>query len=169
MHFPAVKFLIPLLAAGMLLTPLCASADTQLCECLRHQECLPPPRALVLCNFGGEERQFTRESMLSKDERIEELLVQFRTGNSAARTTAITDLGTLGPLNTHSMTVVLRALSSDESKWVRRAAARTLGRLQMGGTESALRVALGDNDKWVSHSASEALRKMRSSADEPAL
>lgn len=139
-----------------------ASAATSYCECLMRKTCLPPAHAVILCDSREGIRYFTRESMQSRDARTDELLLQLREGNAALRTNAVTDLGLLAPLRGDAVSAVIYALKNDESKWVRRAAARTLGRLQLRNSASALRVALNDGDKWVSHSAAEALKRISS-------
>lgn len=96
---------------------------------------------------------------------FQRLLTQLRNGTPAERTWAATDLGRLRRPHTELIPPLARALRSDDSKWVRRAAARSLGRLGSRSAVPPLREALRDRDRWVAHSAANALSQLGSAQE----
>lgn len=147
-------FLLPMLIISV------ESAEAKsLCACLQERTCLPPPQAIILCRVGATTVYYTREALMTKDARAEELLNRLRAGNAAERTNAATDLGVLGFTHPKVGAALVGALKRDESKWVRRAAAKSIARLRIPDAVSALRAAANDRDEYVAHSAQEALRR----------
>ena len=98
---------------------------------------------------------------LRSDEVFQRLLTQLRSGDAAKRTCAATDLGYLRRSTRELIPPLVEALRNDRSKWVRRAAAKSLGRIGSREVISPLRQALGDRDRWVAHSAAKALARLR--------
>lgn len=144
-----------------------ANAQSFLCPCLLRRECLPPPNALVICKQNGNLQFFDRNSMMTREARVADLLRRLRDESAAVRTNAATELAGIRPTSKEIEPALVEALRNDPSKWVRRAAARTLGRLRLRTAESALRTAVSDRDHWVAHSATEALKRiaLRSQSD----
>ncbi len=140
--------------------PVSAESPTSLCACLSRGECLPSKDALVICTENGAVRYYHRKWMLTPEIQAQQLLEQLHEGSAATRTNAVTDLGVLGAHTPEILRAITVALTRDESKWVRRAAARALGRLRIASAADALRIALRDTDKWVAYSAGEALRQL---------
>lgn len=92
------------------------------------------------------------------------LVRQLQSGNAAERTCAATDLGSLRLNRSELFTYLAFALRNDESKWVRRAAAKSLGKLGLAKAIAPLTEALKDSDHWVAHSAANALRLLNHSS-----
>jgi hypothetical protein len=91
--------------------------------------------------------------------KIDKLVRDLKHPKDVVRTHAASDLGSLkargaiGPL--------AYALKNDRSKWVRRAAAKSLGKIGARAAKPALQRALHDRNKWVAHSAANAIKKLR--------
>jgi len=96
-----------------------------------------------------------------KAQRLQILVSQLRDQSDVVRTHAASDLGLLGPYAAPAVQQLAYALVNDSSKWVRRAAARSLGKIGESSAAKALRRALSDRNKWVAHSAQRALWKIR--------
>jgi hypothetical protein len=100
----------------------------------------------------------------ASNRRVKLLIHQLKHQDAAARTNAATDLGQLGPKAESAVGPLVHALHYDESKWVRRAAAKSLPKISRNPTVyTALQRATKDSNKWVAHSASRALGRMGSS------
>ena len=89
------------------------------------------------------------------------LLEQLRSTNAAQRTCAATDLGRIDGRRNETVAHLSFILKNDSSKWVRRAAAKSLGRIGTREVVAPLTAALSDRDKWVAHSAANALQQVR--------
>lgn len=92
--------------------------------------------------------------------RLQKLIRQLKAVTAVARTHAASDIGFMGSYAVSAVAPLSFALKYDDNKWVRRAAAKSLGKI--GGAEvvAPLRGALRDRNKWVAHSAGNALRKV---------
>lgn len=149
------------LFVGMLcwsLFPASQGFAASYCGCIKAKTCLPPPQALIICQEGGKNVLYTRESVMSKDSRAEELLGKLRHRDPATRTTAATDLGVLGYRHQKVGLALMQAVQHDQSKWVRRAAVKALGKLRFSAAAQVLRAATFDSDQFVSQSASQVLK-----------
>ena len=102
-----------------------------------------------------------RRVKMSKAMRVEMLVKQLRSGSEVARTHAATDLGRLGKSAKSAVSDLSNSLRYDESKWVRRAAVKSLAKISGDSVVAPLKFALNDNNPWVVHSAKNALRKVR--------
>lgn len=91
--------------------------------------------------------------------KVEKLIRSLQTGDPAARTNAATMLGYQNPVEPRSIDALITALH-DDSKNVRRASVKALGRLKAQKAVPHLVAALRDRDKYVAHSAAGALRKI---------
>lgn len=89
------------------------------------------------------------------------LINQLKSGNAAERTCAATDLAQMRGRRDESIRHLSYALRNDQSKWVRRAAAKSLGKIGTSAVIAPLTAALRDRDKWVAHSAANALSNAR--------
>lgn len=97
----------------------------------------------------------------ASNRRVKLLIHQLNHKDPAARTNAATDLGQLGPKAESAIGPLVHALHYDKSKWVRRAAAKSLPKISRNPTVyTALQRATKDSNKWVAHSASRALGSM---------
>lgn len=98
---------------------------------------------------------------LTTEARIRALLARLGDPNAAVRTNAATDLGLIGPQARAALGPLIRAVRSDESKWVRRAAVKALVKISCAPeVVKTLQLALGDSNEWVAHSAAGALRRI---------
>ncbi len=104
-------------------------------------------------------RTMTRAEIRS-ERTYRKLITQLQNGTAAERTCAATDLGRLQRPHSDLIPPLARALRTDDNKWVRRAAARSLGRLKNPAATQPLREALRDRDHWVAHSAANALSQI---------
>jgi len=80
--------------------------------------------------------------------------------DAAVRTHAATYLGGLGHRARHAIPELGHALRRDNSPWVRRAAAKSLGKIGGQRAREELRYALNDGDKWVVHSVRRSLNRL---------
>ena len=96
----------------------------------------------------------------SKETQVQRLVKQLQAETDVARTHAASDLGTLGLTARKAVVPLAYVLRHDESKWVRRAAAKSLGKIGTPEVVEPLRRATQDRDKWVAHSARNALTKV---------
>lgn len=92
------------------------------------------------------------------------LLAALSSADAATRTCAVTDLGFLPHFRHEIVPPVSHAVVNDESKWVRRAAVKTLAKVASADAIPLLRRALTDRDRWVQHSAAKALERLRATA-----
>jgi len=92
------------------------------------------------------------------------LLIRLHSSDPAERTCAATDMGSLLLSRDKLIPPLVQALKYDESKWVRRAAAKSLGKIGSRAVIQPLTEALRDRDRWVAHSAANALKALRASA-----
>ena len=93
--------------------------------------------------------------------KIDFALRNLRSNNDATRTSAATDLGFYGDNRPMVVEALKTASWKDRSKWVRRAAVKSLYKLAGRDAIPSLKVALRDSDPWVVHSAQQALAKLR--------
>ncbi len=92
--------------------------------------------------------------------KLSKLIRQLKADTAVARTHAASDIGFMGPYAVHAVGPLAFALRHDDSKWVRRAAAKSLGKIGSEEVVAPLRRALNDRNKWVAHSAGNALRRV---------
>lgn len=112
-------------------------------------------------DYALKERKPARISSRRPD-RVTSLLAQLEDPNAAKRTSAATDLARLQPAETdRAVPLLVSRLQNDESKWVRRACARTLGVLGGESAEQALQKARRDRDPYVAHTAKNSLRALQ--------
>ncbi len=95
------------------------------------------------------------------DSLYRQLLQQLKHSDPAKRTCAATDLAALSRNKNDIIPYLADVLKHDANKWVRRAAAKSLGKIGTNTVIAPLTAALGDSDKWVAHSAANALEKVR--------
>ncbi len=124
-----------------------------------------PPGALIAAKndaIRAEGITVPRGPRLSKRERkLRLLLRQLQNGDEIVRTHAASDLGMMGSNARSAVDELAHALRFDSSKWVRRAAARSLGKIGSRQGIPALQRA-GDNHrhKSVAHSAQRSLQRL---------
>lgn len=116
-----------------------------------------PPAPVI--NAVAQRRQAVSVLRAPKPSKSTLLIRSLKNGDPAARTNAATSLGYLAPPSNAAVQALIAALS-DESKNVRRAAVKALGRLRIQRAVPYLARALRDRDKYVAHSAAGALRKI---------
>jgi hypothetical protein len=123
------------------------------------------PTKVASCHSASGERVNCKGSSRSSSKtRVDVLVLQLKHENDAARTNAATDLGQMGPQAHQAVPPLINALKHDKSKWVRRAAAKSLPKIsRRSNVVDALEQATRDRNKWVAHSASRALSKMGAS------
>jgi len=102
-----------------------------------------------------------RQAAAYRTKKVQALVHQLQHGNDALRTSAATDLGNLNQMHSQVIPHLASALTNDKSKWVRRAAAKSLGHLGSQQGVAPLKKALSDRDKWVAHSAANALNRLK--------
>ena len=95
------------------------------------------------------------------EDRLTLLINQLKTGTTVSRTHAATDIGYLQVDKTPAVEPLAFALKHDDCKWVRRAAAKALGKIGTSAVIPLLAEAKGDSDKWVAHSAGNALERVQ--------
>lgn len=95
----------------------------------------------------------------AKDRLVQRFVVQLTNKEPAVRTTAATSLGMLGRRAVPAVPALVKALS-DPSKNVRRAAARSLGKIKSPDAVDPLIASLRDRDKYVARTAALALRNI---------
>jgi hypothetical protein len=95
------------------------------------------------------------------DQLYRQLVRQLKNPDPAKRTCAATDLSRLNRSSGDLIPHLVRALRTDNSKWVRRAAVKSLGRIGTRAVIAPLTAALNDRDRWVAHSAANALQGVR--------
>ncbi|MFN8390029.1 MAG: HEAT repeat domain-containing protein [Bdellovibrionota bacterium] len=91
-----------------------------------------------------------------------QLIEQLKSPDAAKRTCAATELASLNRKRSDLIPHLVRALRYDQSKWVRRAAAKSLGKIGSKDVIQPLMQAQNDRDKWVAHTATNALQQARS-------
>ncbi len=103
-----------------------------------------------------------RSPRLSKRARkLSLLLRQLERGDEIVRTHAASDLGMMGSYASPAVDELGRALRFDSSKWVRRAAARSLGKIgSRQGIPALQRAVQSDRNKYVAHSAQRSLQRI---------
>ena len=104
-------------------------------------------------------RKPSREELSAR--RLSILVQQLRDRSDVVRTHAASDLGRLGRYAAPAVKSLAYVLENDSSKWARRAAARSLGKIGEPSAVQPLVRALRDDNKWVAHSAERALNKIR--------
>ena len=92
--------------------------------------------------------------------RLEKLVHQLSSSSDVQRTHAATDIGLMGAYAEPAIPNLSEALLTDESKWVRRTAAKSLAKIGSPRGIPPLKQALNDRDKYVAHSAERALKKL---------
>ncbi|HQH27297.1 MAG TPA: HEAT repeat domain-containing protein, partial [Oligoflexia bacterium] len=105
----------------------------------------------------------SRQRSSSTQRRVNLLIKQLKHNDAAVRTNAATDLGAIGPGAHDAIEPLAQAARDDSSKWVRRAAVKSLPRISSGPrVVDVLAAACNDKDRWVAQSAEKVLRRMRS-------
>jgi len=125
------------------------------------QVALADDEGIALANYGMTNNVSLRYSRQDAPGLAEQLIAQLQRGSAAERTCAATDLGSLRSNKNELLSYLAFALRNDESKWVRRAAAKSLGKLRLTAAIAPLTEALKDSDRWVAHSAANALAALR--------
>jgi len=98
----------------------------------------------------AEKKAQSKVKRLIRELRHEEVVVRIRAAGA---------LGYMGSPGRVAIKPLILSLH-DEHKWVRRTAAKSLGRLNARSAVPSLARRLRDNDPWVAHSAANALRKI---------
>ena len=106
---------------------------------------------------------YVRRKSSSAQGRLRRLIADLKNSDDVVRTHAATDLGMMGGNATEAVDPLVFALERDESKWVRRAAAKALGKIGTTRGAAALQKATRDKDHWVAHSAKNALARLSKS------
>lgn len=124
-----------------------------------------PPGAMIAAKndaVRSEQISVPRGPRLSKRERkLRLLLSQLQNGDEIVRTHAASDLGMMGRHARSAVDELARALRFDSSKWVRRAAARSLGKIgSPQGIPALQRAVQNDRNKYVAHSAQRSLQRL---------
>lgn len=117
------------------------------------------PRGSRITLTTGATRAVPRPNV-SGAAKLKLLVEQLHSGDPVVRTHAATDLGMMGRSATSAIDDLARAVRHDQSKWVRRAAVKSLGKIGTNAAQAPLRDALRDSNKWVAHSAERALRRL---------
>ena len=101
------------------------------------------------------------QKVSKKERRFQRLVHQLKNGDEVVRTAAASDLGMMGSYARPAVSELSYALQHDRSKWVRRAAARSLGKIGSKDGIPALQHAVRrDANKYVAHSAERSLRRI---------
>jgi hypothetical protein len=111
--------------------------------------------------FVAAHRTAPTRTVSTQQSKLNKLVAQLGADTDVARTHAASDLGSMGPAAKSAVPKLAYALANDESKWVRRAAAKSLGKIGSPDAIEPLTKALRDENKWVAHSAQNALNKVR--------
>jgi HEAT repeat protein len=113
-----------------------------------------------LVSPGKPQRSYPRVN--KRESLINRLIKQLGNGEEVVRTHAASDLGMMGSAARRAVPELSMTLQHDSSKWVRRAAARALGRIgAREGIPALERAIRSDSNKYVSHSAERSLRRIR--------
>ena len=96
-----------------------------------------------------------------RNARLARLINKLSADTAVSRTHAASDIGVLGSSARSAINPLARVLATDENKWVRRAAAKSLGKIGTQNVIEPLTKACSDKDKWVAHSAKNALRMVK--------
>lgn len=91
---------------------------------------------------------------------VDKALKNLTSYNDAVRTTAATELGYLGVPRADVLEALRTATWKDRSKWVRRAAVKSVSKLAGKNAIPTLKNALKDRDPWVVHSAKQSLARL---------
>ena len=102
-----------------------------------------------------------KDLVVKKPSKVVLLMRELKEGNEVVRTHAATDLGYMAPRSRVAIPALSTALLYDPSKWVRRAAAKALGRIGGRRVVQPLEKALSDKDKWVRHSVANVLKRLK--------
>lgn len=123
---------------------------------------LPAPLSQARIESVGFTNNYTiSPSAALSDALYSRLVAELQSDNAARRTCAATDMAQLKKRQNEVILHLSHALRFDASKWVRRAAAKSLGKIGTRDVIGPLTAALSDRDKWVAHSAANALQRLR--------
>ena len=103
------------------------------------------------------------------ERRLEKLTKNLKYKDDVVRTHAAFWLGEMRGDGVAAVPDLVDSMLHDESRWVRRASAKALGKIGSGEAIRPLSLAVKDRDKWVAHSAANALRQFRSAEARRAL
>jgi HEAT repeat protein len=81
--------------------------------------------------------------------------------NPAVRTRAVTEVAEFNYSSDEIIAKLERMASNDESKWVRRAAVKSLSKISGNRSKNIISSACSDEDEWVRHSAKKAMLKLK--------
>jgi hypothetical protein len=88
-------------------------------------------------------------------------LIQLEDQNSAVRTRAVTEIAEFGYSSEEVIAKIEKMASQDESKWVRRAAVKSLTKISGSRSKSIIASACNDKDEWVRYSAKKAMLQLK--------
>ncbi|MCC6954691.1 MAG: HEAT repeat domain-containing protein [Deltaproteobacteria bacterium] len=94
--------------------------------------------------------------------RLEKLTKNLDYKDPVVRTHAAFWLGEMREAARPAIPALTSTLLKDDSRWVRRASAKALGKIGTSDAVRPLTLALKDRDKWVAHSAANALKTFKS-------
>jgi hypothetical protein len=126
---------------------------------------VPPPsaRTASVQELPPLENHFAITGARAKSDVLyRQLVLQLKNPDAAKRTCAATELASLNRNKGDLIPHLVHALRYDQSKWVRRAAAKSLGKIGSKDVIQPLMQAQNDRDKWVAHTATNALQQARS-------
>ena len=115
-------------------------------------------------NYQEEQKlscKIKKQEKLVKADPVAQALANLRNSSDATRTTAATELGFIGFGRVDVIEALKVSTWKDPSKWVRRAAVKSMYKLAGKGAIPTLRNALKDKDPYVVHSAQRALVMLR--------
>jgi len=112
---------------------------------------------IAVGDVSAQSLSFTPRTLDNTSQLIESL----SNGTEVARTHAATDLGMSRENGTRVIEALARATQVDRSKWVRRAAVKSLEKVGGRNAIPHLRQAAKDRNKWVAHSAKKALQRLQ--------
>lgn len=105
--------------------------------------------------------KIAQEQKIAKINPVDKALKNLTSINDAVRTTAATELGFIGQARPDVLIALKTATWKDRSKWVRRAAVKSVYKLAGRDAIPTLKNALKDKDPWVVHSAQRALAMLK--------
>lgn len=116
----------------------------------------PQAQGISSCSSCRASMRYREAKFAVKESRYEKLLKQLQSPSDVDRAHAAFWLGELGADGIRATPKLVVALS-DTSNWVRRAAAKALGKIGDPKSLPALKAATGDPDKFVAQSAKSAV------------
>ena len=162
--------LVGFLNGCILLLPLIPdeSSESEMAPQIERISYQPSDEMIVRPSFKPAALKVSPSREELRQRRMLSLIEDLRTGEPVVRVHAAFWLGEMGHRARKAVPVLVENLRHNHH-WVRRASAKSLGKIRAKNAVPALRMSLKDRNKWVAHSAANSLEKINTKEARTAL